>query len=304
MEKADCDPMGKWCHWSFKKPDIQRVHPASYGMIDVCVTPFSSLSRAPLRVWTLLALQPAFQATSFYPHYPRISAMIRRFVAAVAFLATSTWALKVTPGAASALFKQARGLVAAAVVAASTLPAPLPVVADGPARFEYQPALEGLDYGKPRSYYPDYVQKPSGLQYKVVKEGDGKSPKKGDKVSVDWEGYTIGYYGRPFQVRNKVKGGAFDSTQTDYFRWVVGSGTVVAALDEAVQYLKEGGVMQVIVPAELGYPQGDPDHDIVGPKPATFSGQRALNFVLDNKNLIDKTLLINIKLARVDNAKN
>jgi hypothetical protein len=26
--------------------------------------------------------------------------------------------------------------------------------------------------------------------------------------------------------------------------------------------------------------------------------------VLDNKNLIDKTLLINIKLARVDNAKN
>jgi hypothetical protein len=27
---------------------------------------------------------------------------------------------------------------------------------------------------------------------------------------------------------------------------------------------------------------------------------RALNFVLDNQNLIDKTLLINIKLLRVD----
>ena len=58
--------------------------------------------------------------------------------------------------------------------------------------------------------------------------------------------------------------------------------------------------MQVIVPAELGYPKGDVDHDFVGPKPDTFSGQRALNFVLDNQNLIDKTLLINIKLARVD----
>jgi hypothetical protein len=23
-------------------------------------------------------------------------------------------------------------------------------------------------------------------------------------VVVDWEGYTIGYYGRPFQTRNKV----------------------------------------------------------------------------------------------------
>ena len=34
--------------------------------------------------------------------------------------------------------------------------------------------------------------------------GDGKSPVKGDRVVVDWEGYTIGYYGRPFQTRNKV----------------------------------------------------------------------------------------------------
>jgi len=37
-------------------------------------------------------------------------------------------------------------------------------------------------------------------------------------------------------------------------------------------------------------------------RPSTFSGQRALNFVLDNKNLIDKTLLINIRLIRVDDA--
>jgi hypothetical protein len=34
--------------------------------------------------------------------------------------------------------------------------------------------------------------------------GTGKSPVKGDRVVVDWEGYTIGYYGRPFQTRNKV----------------------------------------------------------------------------------------------------
>jgi len=34
--------------------------------------------------------------------------------------------------------------------------------------------------------------------------------------------------------------------------------------------------------------------------PTTFSGQRALNFVLENKNLIDKTLLVNVRLVRVD----
>lgn len=175
------------------------------------------------------------------------------------------------------------------------------VLADPEAKFEYQPMLQGLDYGKSRTYYPDFIQKPSGLQYKVVTEGSGKTPKQGDRVVVDWEGYTIGYYGRPFQSRNKVKGGAFESTEKDFFRWVVGSGNAVAALDECVKYLREGSVAQVIVPAELGYPvSGDPEHDLVGPKPSTFSGLRALNFVLENKNMIDKTLLINVKVVRVD----
>lgn len=118
---------------------------------------------------------------------------------------------------------------------------------------------------------------------------------------MDWEGYTVGYYGRPFQTRNKVKGGAFDATDADNIRWIVGSGSVIKAIDEAIQYMTEGGITQVIVPAELGYPaSGDPEHDLVGPKPSTFSGMRALNFVLDNQNLIDKTLLINVKLIRVD----
>jgi hypothetical protein len=27
---------------------------------------------------------------------------------------------------------------------------------------------------------------------------------------VDWDGYTIGYYGRIFEARNKTKGGYFE----------------------------------------------------------------------------------------------
>ena len=65
----------------------------------------------------------------------------------------------------------------------------------------------------------------------------------------------------------QVKGGAFDSTESEYFRWIVGSGSAIGAIDEAVQYMQQGGIMQVIVPAELGYPvAGDPDHELVGPK--------------------------------------
>lgn len=41
-------------------------------------------------------------------------------------------------------------------------------------------------------------------------------------------------------------------------------------------------VPQLIIPPELGYPLDDPKHDRVGPKPSTFSGQRALDFVLQN----------------------
>ena len=29
-------------------------------------------------------------------------------------------------------------------------------------------------------------------------------------MQVDWDGYTIGYYGRIFEARNKAKGGSFE----------------------------------------------------------------------------------------------
>lgn len=45
---------------------------------------------------------------------------------------------------------------------------------------------------------------PSGLQFKDLREGTGEAPKPGDTLVVDWSGYTIGYYGRPFEARNKV----------------------------------------------------------------------------------------------------
>jgi hypothetical protein len=65
--------------------------------------------------------------------------------------------------------------------------------------------------------------------------------------------------------------------------------------------MQPGGIRQVLVPyGELGYPvDGDSNHDRVGPKPSTFSGMRALNFVLENPR-VDRTMLFNIKLVRVD----
>lgn len=42
-----------------------------------------------------------------------------------------------------------------------------------------------------------------------------------------------------------------------------------------------GGIRRIVVPVELGYP--DNDYRKQGPKPSTFSGERALGFVLSNQ---------------------
>lgn len=116
------------------------------------------------------------------------------------------------------------------------------------------------------------------------------------------QGYTIGYFGRPFQAKGGPQGGAFDK-DIDYQRTVLGSGQVVKGLECAMVGMSAGGVRQVVVPFDqkqgLSYPMDDLNHDRVGPKPTTFSGQRALNFVLENPR-IDRTLLFNVKVIRVD----
>jgi len=168
--------------------------------------------------------------------------------------------------------------------------------------FAYQPALAGKDYGKSEmGGGADFTKTPSGLSYKDGKVGSGKSPAAGDRVVIDWTGYTIGYFGRPFETKKLRE---IQGDDKDYLRFILGQkpNLMIPALEEGIATMAEGGVRQLIVPPSLGYPKGDPEHDTVGPKPTTFSGQRALNFVLENQELIDKTLLFNIKLVRVDEA--
>ncbi|XP_078447590.1 peptidyl-prolyl cis-trans isomerase FKBP19, chloroplastic-like [Wolffia australiana] len=163
--------------------------------------------------------------------------------------------------------------------------------------FADMPALRGKDYGKSKMRYPDYTETPSGLQYKDLRVGEGPTPKVGETVVVDWDGYTIGYYGRIFEARNKTKGGSFEGDDKEFFRFRVGNQQVIPAFEEAILGMAPGGVRRIIVPPELGYP--DSDYNKLGPKPTTFSGQRALDFVLRNQGLIDKTLLFDIELLKI-----
>lgn len=165
------------------------------------------------------------------------------------------------------------------------------------AEFTDMPALRGKDYGKTKMRYPDYTETESGLQYKDLRAGNGPLPKMGETVVVDWDGYTIGYYGRIFEARNKTKGGSFEGDDKDFFKFRLGSREVIPAFEEAVSGMAPGGIRRIIVPPELGYPESD--YNKSGPRPTTFSGQRALDFVLRNQGLIDKTLLFDIELLKV-----
>lgn len=189
---------------------------------------------------------------------------------------------------------------AAALAERAAVPPATPVSVPAP-KYELMPAIEGRDYGKPRMRPADFVMLDSGVQYKDAKVGGDASvtPQRGDRVVFDWSGYTIGYYGRVFEAKNKTRGGAF-AEEREHTRYVFGEGRLIPALEEAMATMHPGGIRQVIVPPERGYPADDPRHTRVGPRPSTFSGMRALNFVLENRGLIDKTLLINVELVRVD----
>jgi FKBP-type peptidyl-prolyl cis-trans isomerase len=149
--------------------------------------------------------------------------------------------------------------------------------------------------------YPDFTVSPEGWSFREVTPGKGGAKAAlGDRVVFDWSGYTIGYYGRPFQAKGGPQGGAFDK-DLDYERTVLGSGKMVKGLESALVGTSPGQVLQIVVPFEnmVSYPADDLDHNRVGPKPSTFSGQRALNFVLENPR-IDRTLLFNVKVIRID----
>lgn len=173
---------------------------------------------------------------------------------------------------------------------------PLPALAESKT-YTQQPALAGKDYGKAAMSYSDFTQGSNGLLFKDGKPGNGQIPSTGDRVVIEWTGYTIGYFGRPFETKKLRE---LDAKDEEFLRFEVGTGKMIPAIEQGVLGMAEGGVRQLVVPPQLGYPEDDPTHERVGPKPSTFSGQRALNFVLQNTELIDKTLLFNIKLVRVD----
>jgi FKBP-type peptidyl-prolyl cis-trans isomerase FklB len=81
---------------------------------------------------------------------------------------------------------------------------------------------------------------PSGLQYKVLSEGTGKTPKKSDTVTVHYRGTFMN--GTEFD--SSIARGQPASFQVD---------GVIPGWTEALQLMKEGAKWQLFIPPELAY---------------------------------------------------
>lgn len=91
----------------------------------------------------------------------------------------------------------------------------------------------------------------SGLQYKVLTEGTGKSPTATDTVTVNYRG-TL------------TDGTEFDSSYKRNQPATFQVGGVIPGWTEALQLMKEGGKYELYIPAELAYGErGAPP--VIGP---------------------------------------
>jgi FKBP-type peptidyl-prolyl cis-trans isomerase FklB len=91
------------------------------------------------------------------------------------------------------------------------------------------------------------VTLPSGLQYKVLKEGAGRNPQAADKVTLIYRG-TL------------ANGNEFADTRQDgkAAPRTYALKSLVPGLREAVSHMKEGAQWQVFVPPQLGFDASTP----------------------------------------------
>jgi FKBP-type peptidyl-prolyl cis-trans isomerase FklB len=81
---------------------------------------------------------------------------------------------------------------------------------------------------------------PSGLQYRILKKGSGKSPKLTDRVTVDYRGTLI-------------DGTEFDSSYRRGNPATFQVSSVIKGWTEALRLMKVGATWQIVVPADLAY---------------------------------------------------
>ena len=110
---------------------------------------------------------------------------------------------------------------------------------------------------------PGVITLPSGLQYKILAEGKGESPKSNDEVTVNYRGTLI-------------DGTEFDSSSKTGHPLVRPANLLVKGWTEALQLMKPGAKWQLFLPSELAY--GDRGSRQIGPNATLLFDVELISF--------------------------
>jgi FKBP-type peptidyl-prolyl cis-trans isomerase len=132
----------------------------------------------------------------------------------------------------------------------STGAAPAPVAAPAPAagtagNASQLPVAKDLSPESNQQFLAESAKRagvmvlPDGLQYRIVKPGNGKSPTPNDLVTVTYKGQLI-------------NGMVFDETQPGKTA-TFPAGQLIPGWVEALQKMKEGDEWELVIPSTLGY---------------------------------------------------
>jgi peptidylprolyl isomerase len=110
------------------------------------------------------------------------------------------------------------------------------------ASLEKSRAKREADIAEIKEKYPDSLETPSGLRYRITREGTGAKPNSGQTVSMGYKGMFLSgqvfdasdIQGRPLEFRS-------------------GSGQIIPGIEETVQDMRLGEKRLVVIPPELAY---------------------------------------------------
>ncbi len=123
---------------------------------------------------------------------------------------------------------------------------------------------EGKEFLKANKNKPGVITTPSGLQYIVLKKGNGPKPKMTDKVTVNYKGTFI-------------NGKVFDSSYKRRKPATLSVNGVIKGWTEALKMMRAGSKWKLFVPSNLAY------------------GTRGSGPIPPNKTLIFEIELLSIK---------
>jgi FKBP-type peptidyl-prolyl cis-trans isomerase len=110
---------------------------------------------------------------------------------------------------------------------------------------------DGVAYMAENGAKEGVITTESGLQYEVMREGDGAMPTDEDQVSINYSG-------------SLVDGTEFDSSYERGVPATFSVNGVIAGFTEALMLMNVGGQIRVVIPGSLGYGPGG-SGELIGP---------------------------------------